>query len=242
VTRGLPCITCRRRCGPRTSRCGRWRRCCARSATQTLRVSETRRVWRGMTDALAQVVARWAEAHPGQRLVLTIDQFEELATLWPRRRRAGAFPALAGRGRPGAARHLAADHHAAHRLRAAVYPRGRAAGWVLAGEPLRRAAHGHRGPASGDRGAGLGAGALLRPARTGGRPDQGGDPDPWRAAAALLHPERAVRQVRAQRPGRPGAVGADYQALGGVVGSLRNRASEEYDRLPDDATVPPCSG
>ena len=32
-------------------------------------------------DALAQIVARWAAAHPGQRLVLTVDQFEELATL-----------------------------------------------------------------------------------------------------------------------------------------------------------------
>ena len=32
-------------------------------------------------DALAQIIAGWAETHPGQRLVLTIDQFEELATL-----------------------------------------------------------------------------------------------------------------------------------------------------------------
>ncbi|QLQ06737.1 MAG: hypothetical protein HZY76_12260 [Anaerolineae bacterium] len=29
--------------------------------------------------------------------------------------------------------------------------------------------------------------------------------------------------------------GQDYAALGGVVGSLRNRATEEYDALPDDA-------
>ena len=29
--------------------------------------------------------------------------------------------------------------------------------------------------------------------------------------------------------------GADYLALGGVVGSLRNRATEEYNHLPDDA-------
>ena len=35
----------------------------------------------GGDDALAQIVARWAASHPGQRLVLTIDQFEELATL-----------------------------------------------------------------------------------------------------------------------------------------------------------------
>ncbi len=36
-----------------------------------------------LSDAtgLSAVIARWAAAHPGRRLVLTIDQFEELATL-----------------------------------------------------------------------------------------------------------------------------------------------------------------
>ena len=64
-----------RPCGPPISRCGRWKRCCAPNWAKTLA---------GLADgddALAQIVARWAAAHPGQRLVLTVDQFEELVTL-----------------------------------------------------------------------------------------------------------------------------------------------------------------
>ena len=53
--------------------------------------------------------------------------------------------------------------------------------------------------------------------------------------------ELYVKYVRSGRDDRALA-GADYQALGGVVGSLRNRATEEYDRLPDDAHRGPCSG
>ncbi len=46
--------------------------------------------------------------------------------------------------------------------------------------------------------------------------------------------ELYVKYVRGGRDDRA-LSGADYQALGGVVGSLRNRATEEYDALPDDA-------
>ena len=46
--------------------------------------------------------------------------------------------------------------------------------------------------------------------------------------------ELYVKYVQSGRDDRA-LSGADYQALGGVVGSLRNRATEEYDRLPDDA-------
>ena len=186
----------------------------------------------GLTTPWPQIVARWAEAHPGQRLVLTIDQFEELATLCRDDAERERFLRLLAAAVQRAARRLPPDHHPAHRLRAAVHP-GRTRRWPDAWQagPLRRAAHGHRGPAPGDRRAGLGARALLRPAGAGGRPDQGGDPDPRRAAAALLHPERAVRQVRAAAAATTGRCpGADYKALGGVVGSLRNRATEEYDQ------------
>ena len=46
--------------------------------------------------------------------------------------------------------------------------------------------------------------------------------------------ELYVKYVHSGRDDRA-LSGVDYQALGGVVGSLRNRATEEYDRLPDDA-------
>ncbi|MGB3218097.1 MAG: hypothetical protein WBD79_11920, partial [Anaerolineae bacterium] len=46
--------------------------------------------------------------------------------------------------------------------------------------------------------------------------------------------ELYVKYVRSGRDDRA-LSGADYQALGGVIGSLRNRATEEYDHLPDDA-------
>ena len=53
-------------------------------ALETLLRAELGEDAAGLTDgdgALAQIVTRWAAAHPGQRLVLTVDQFEELATL-----------------------------------------------------------------------------------------------------------------------------------------------------------------
>ncbi len=146
----------------------------------------------------------------------------------PERRRAGALPAPAGRGRGAAAQRLPSPHHPAHRLRAAVHARGGAAGRDLAGRPLHRTADGHRGPAPGDRRAGLGERAHLRPAGVGGRPDQGSDPDPRRAAAALLHPQRAVRQVRPERPRRPGAL---RRRLSGARRSRRLAAQPSHRRV-----------
>lgn len=46
--------------------------------------------------------------------------------------------------------------------------------------------------------------------------------------------ELYVKYVQSGRDDRV-LSGVDYKALGGVVGSLRNRATEEHDRLPDDA-------
>ncbi len=148
-------------------------------------------------DGLSHVVARWAAAHPGRRLVLTIDQFEELVTLCRDDGERAAFLALlaeAVRRQPEAFRLVVA-------LRTDFEPQfAESELFKAAFAALCRAAHGHRGPAPGDRGAGRGAGALFRTTRAGGRPDQGSDPDARRAAPALLHAERAVCEVRAERP------------------------------------------
>ena len=107
-----------RPCALPTSRCGRWRRCCALNWAKTLGL---RRGSGDGDDALAQIVARWAAAHPGQRLVLTIDQFEELATLCRDDAERARFLRLLADGRPAATRRLPPDHHPAHRFRAAVH-------------------------------------------------------------------------------------------------------------------------
>ena len=46
--------------------------------------------------------------------------------------------------------------------------------------------------------------------------------------------EMYLRYVRSGRDDRS-LRQEDYDALGGVIGSLRQRANEEYDTLPDDA-------
>ncbi len=138
-------------------------------------------------DALAGLVGDWKgrAENAGKRLVLTIDQFEELVTLSrqrrPRGRRPGRsgrhraaqpgprpLPRAAGRGRAPARRRSAGGHFAAHRLRAAVC---RSAPVPRPGPgygALCRAPHGHRRPAPGHRGTGLGRGALLQAVRDGG--------------------------------------------------------------------------
>ncbi|MBK9233799.1 MAG: hypothetical protein IPO15_23910 [Anaerolineae bacterium] len=101
--------------------------------------------------------------------MLTIDQFEELATLCrddAERERFLRLLATAVEQQSDAFRLIIT-------LRTDFEPQFTQEGSPLANllaaaGPLRRAADGHRGPAPGDRGAGLGARALLRPAGAGG--------------------------------------------------------------------------
>ena len=180
-------------------------------------------------DGLAQAVADWQAANPQKRLVLTVDQCEELITLCRDEQERTHFLTLlaaAVRLHPDVFRLIIT-------LRTDFEPQ-------LAGtRPVRRSrialhalchpADGPGRPARCHRRAGIRACALLRAAGTGGRAHQRGRPDAGRAAAALLHLERAVRQVRAQRSRRPGAAAGGLRELGGVIGSLRSRANEEYD-------------
>lgn len=184
--------------------------------------------------ALAEVVARWAQAHPGQRLVLTIDQFEELATLCrddAERERFLCLLAAAVQQQPAAFRliiTLRTDFEPQFTQEdsplAKIWEPGRYVVPPMDIEDLRQVIE---GPASvrvlyfeppelvDD----LIKEVVLTP-----------------GALPLLSftlSELYVKYVRSGRDDRA-LSGADYQALGGVVGSLRNRATEEYDALPDD--------
>ncbi len=191
----------------------------------------------GLEDltGLSVVIARWAGTHPGQRLVLTIDQFEELATLCrddAERARFLRLLAAAVAQQPEVFRLIVT-------LRTDFEPQFTQEGSPLAEawkparyvvppmdiEDLRQVIE---GPASvrvlyfdppelvDD--------LIKEVVQTPG-------------ALPLLSftlSEMYIRYVRAGRDDRS-LCQADYDALGGVVGSLRNRATEEYDALPDDA-------
>lgn len=199
---------------------------------------------KGLSDdnALAQTIARWAEGHPNERLVLTIDQFEELATLCrddAERDRFLRLLAEAVRQHPVAFRLIIT-------LRTDFEPQ-----FTQEGSPL----------------ANLWQSARLAkpPARYIVPPMEIEDlrqviEGPAAVRVLYFDPPELVDDLIKEVIQTPGALpllsftlselyvkyvqsgrddralsGADYKALGGVVGSLRNRASEEYDILPDDA-------
>ncbi|HBY92696.1 MAG TPA: hypothetical protein DEP84_01835 [Chloroflexi bacterium] len=193
-------------------------------------------------DALAQVIARWAEGHPNERLVLTIDQFEELATLCrddAERERFLRLLASAVEQQPAAFRLIIT-------LRTDFEPQ-----FTQEGSPLANLWQSAR---------------LAEPTARYIVPPM--DIEDLRqviegpAAVRVLYfdPPELVDDLIKEVIQTPGALpllsftlselyvkyvqsgrddralsGSDYQALGGVIGSLRNRATEEYDALPDDA-------
>ncbi len=191
---------------------------------------------------LAHIIARWAEGHPNERLVLTIDQFEELATLCrddAERERFLRLLAAAVEQQPAALRLIIT-------LRTDFEPQ-----FTQEGSPL----------------ANLWQSARLAkpPARYIVPPMDIEDlrqviEGPAAVRVLYFDPPELVDDLIKEVIQTPGALpllsftlselyvkyvqsgrddralsGADYKALGGVVGSLRNRATEEYDRLPDDA-------
>ena len=188
----------------------------------------------GGDDGLAQIIARWAVAHPDQRLVLTIDQFEELVTLCRDDAERDRFLRLLAKAiekQPEAFRliiTLRTDFEPQFTQKdsplAGLWEAGRYIVPPMDIEDLRQAIE---GPAS------------VRVLYF----------DPPELVDALIKEviqtpgalpllsftlsELYVKYVRSGRDDRA-LSGADYQALGGVVGSLRNRATEEYDNLPND--------
>lgn len=189
----------------------------------------------GGDDALAQIVAGWAAAHPGQRLVLTIDQFEELATLCgddAERERFLRLLATTVQQQPDAFRLIIT-------LRTDFEPQfttpdsALAAAWQTARyvvppmdiEDLRQVIE---GPAS-VRVLYFDPPELVDDLIKEVIQTPGALP-----LLSFTLSELYVKYVQSGRDDRA-LSGADYQALGGVVGSLRNRATEEYDRLSDDA-------
>ena len=193
----------------------------------------------GGDDALAQIVTRWAAAHPGQRLVLTIDQFEELATLCRddvERARFLRLLAAAVQQQPDAFRliiTLRTDFEPQFTTLDATSTSALASAWPAARyvvppmdiEDLRQVIE---GPAS-VRVLYFDPPELVDDLIKEVIQTPGALP-----LLSFTLSELYVKYVRSGRDDRALA-GADYKALGGVVGSLRNRATEEYDRLPDEA-------
>ncbi len=186
-------------------------------------------------DALALAITRWAATHPGQRLVLTIDQFEELATLCRddgERARFLRLLAYAVQAQPDALRlilTLRTDFEPQFTQQdsplAGLWQAGRYVVPPMDIEDLRQVIE---GPAS-VRVLYFDPSELVDDLIKEVIQTPGALP-----LLSFTLSELFVKYVHGGRDDRALA-GADYQALGGVVGSLRNRATEEYDRLPDDA-------
>ena len=189
-------------------------------------------------DALSQFVARWAVVHPGQRLVLTIDQFEEMVTLCRDDEHQYFLRLLAAaiQGQPDVFRLIVtvrSDFEPQFTQNEQDKPGPLADIWQSARyvvppmdiEDLRQVIEGpaavrvlYFDPPE------LVDDLIKEVVQTPG-------------ALPLLSftlSELYVKYVRSGRDDRA-LTGTDYQALGGVVGSLRNRATEEHDSLPDDA-------
>ena len=190
-------------------------------------------------DALAQIVARWAAAHPTQRMVLTIDQFEELATLCrddAERARFLRLLAVTVQQQSNAFRliiTLRTDFEPQFTTLDATSTSALASAWPAARyvvppmdiEDLRQVIE---GPAS-VRVLYFDPPELVDDLIKEVIQTPGALP-----LLSFTLSELYVKYVQSGRDDRS-LSGVDYQALGGVVGSLRNRATEEYDHLPDDA-------
>ncbi|MCB9131493.1 MAG: ATP-binding protein [Anaerolineales bacterium] len=200
-------------------------------------------------DALSQFVARWAVVHPGQRLVLTIDQFEEMVTLCRDDEHQYFLRLLAAaiQGQPDVFRLIIT-------LRGDFEP-------LFADTTLfkdDKASDKAPKPQSANDGINSSFSYVVPPMSHDDlrqvieRPASAqvlyfDPPDlvdklideviQTPGALPLLSftlSELYVKYVQSDRDDRS-LTGADYGALGGVVGSLRHRATEEYGRLPDEA-------
>ena len=212
-------------------------------ALETLLRAELGEDAAGLMDgdgALAQIVTRWAAAHPGQRLVLTVDQFEELATLCrddTERERFLRLLAAAVQQQPAAFRLIitlrtdfepqftSRTQPASTSALASAWPAARYVVPPMDIEDLRQVIE---GPAS-VRVLYFDPPELVDDLIKEVIQTPGALP-----LLSFTLSELFVKYVQSGRDDRS-LSGVDYQALGGVVGSLRNRATEEYDHLPDDA-------
>jgi WD40 repeat protein len=183
--------------------------------------------------ALADSVGAWLGANPGSRLLLVVDQFEELITLCQDAGERARFLeqlALALDDRSG-------RFHVVLTLRSDFEPqfadcalKGRWSGarYVvppMSQDELREAIE---GPAS----------ARVLYFKPSGLVDRLIN-DVVQTPGALPLLSFTLRELYVRYVERGGEdrslVLEDYEALGGVAGCLRNRANEEYDRQPDDA-------
>jgi WD40 repeat protein len=190
--------------------------------------------WRRDPRALAGALAAWDQANPGWRMLLVVDQLEELVTLCQdddERERFLALLAEAVRQHPDALRlvvtlrtdfepqftdtFLFTDHGSRSR-RYVVPPMDQAdLRQVIEGPATQRVLY-------------------FEPSELVDRFINEVVQMP--GALPLLSftlSEMYLRYVRSGRDDRA-LTDADYEALGGVIGSLRQRATEEYDALPDD--------
>jgi WD40 repeat protein len=197
--------------------------------------------------ALAGLVAAWQQAHPDRRLLLVIDQFEELVTLCRSDRERGQFlhllaralEAPAGETLPSAFRlvlTLRTDFEPAFSEDsplAAHWPPARYVVPPLDHDDLRDVIE---GPAS-VRVLHFEPYELVDELITEVIQTPGALPL-LSFTLSELYDMYLRRQARARQEGETldrSLTEDDYRALGGVVGSLRTRATEEYERLPDEA-------
>ena len=185
-------------------------------------------------DGLARVVAAWQTTNPQKRLVLTVDQCEELITLCRDDAERAHFLALlaaALRQHPDAFRlviTLRTDFEPPLVQDTPLQPLWSDARYVI---PPMDQANLHdviEGPAS-VRVLYFEPPELVDALVTEVIQMPGALP-----LLSFTLSEMYLRYVRSGRDDRS-LRQEDYDALGGVIGSLRNRANEEYDRLPDDA-------
>jgi|GEM_PF-607862 len=185
-------------------------------------------------DALAQLIARWSAGHPGKRLVLIVDQFEELITLCrddAERERFLRLLACAIQQQPDAFRLIITLRTEFEpqfsRTESLLGDRWSSARYVVPPMDIDDLRHAIEGPASVrvlyfeppelvDE---LISEVYLTP-----------------GALPLLSftlSELYIRYVQSTREDRA-LTGDDYEKLGGVGGSLNLRATGEYNRLPRD--------
>ena len=191
--------------------------------------------WQADLQGLAAAVGIWRKAHPGQLLLLIVDQLEELVTLCRddgERRQFLALLAEALRQHPDALRLVVT-------LRTDFEPQLAQEGSPLAGvwaagrtivPPMDQADLRQviEGPA-GQRVLYFDPPELVDTLINEVIQTPGALPLlSFTLSELYLAYVRSGRDDRALRQ-------ADYEALGGVIGSLRNRATEEFNRLPGDA-------
>ncbi|MGD9031005.1 MAG: caspase family protein, partial [Anaerolineae bacterium] len=185
-------------------------------------------------NGLAQATAGWKSMNPKARLVLTVDQCEELITLCRDDARRAHFSALlaeAVRSQPDAFRlvlTLRSDFEPQLAQETPLESGWLAARYVVPPMDQSDLRDVIEGPAS------VRVLYFEPPELVDKLINEVVQMPGALPLLSFTLSEMYLRYVRSGRDNRALTQG-DYQALGGVIGSLRQRASEEHDALPDDA-------